>query len=80
MLYGGIPFIQALIRRKEYARSVVFRKREKALIFLALALVWIPTYLCTFPGLVYADSVDSLHQAWGDYRLNNHHPILFTQY
>ena len=80
MLYGGIPFIQALIRRKEHARSVVFRKREKALIFLALALVWIPTYLCTFPGLVYADSVDSLHQAWGDYRLNNHHPILFTLY
>lgn len=80
MLYGGIPFIQALIRRKEHARSVVFRKREKALIFLALALVWIPTYLCTFPGLVSPDSVDSLHQVWGDYRFNNHHPILFTLY
>ena len=80
VLYGGIPFIQMLIGKKENARSVVFGKREKTLIFLALTIVWIPIYLCAFPGLISPDSVSSLHQIWGDYRLNNHHPVLFTLY
>ena len=50
------------------------------LVAAILFVCWLPYLLIYWPGLIFSDSLSSISQALHQQDLNNHHPVLYTQF
>ena len=55
--------------------------KKKKVFFTSMAvmlIMWLPHFLRFYPGNLTNDSINQLNQAFGNYPLSNHHPLLHT--
>lgn len=46
--------------------------------FIFILSMWIPYFLTWYPGLIFADSANSIYQALGIQQWSNHFPVVYT--
>lgn len=58
----------------------IWKKSNWIIVAIVLFVSWIPYLIYNYPGFILGDSLNSIGQAVGATRLNNHHPIMYTFY
>lgn len=83
VIYFVISIIEFLVDKID-SKIYIKTNRKKAnikiyfIIFLIILICWLPYILTFFPGGIYSDTRESISQAIGNSKLNNHHPILYA--
>lgn len=84
ILYRAIAVLR-ILRQKVHAAMQgrqILRSREvaPAVPAVVIFLCWLPYYVLYYPGIVLGDSVSQIEQALGNWVLQNHHPVMHTQF
>ena len=81
IVYSGVYFVYSYKEKKaELVINVSKAIEFKGTFFFALMFMafWLPYYLIYWPGFYFGDTISSVAQALGIWKLNNHFPVAYT--
>ncbi len=72
---SGSKFLQSIDITKT---GVVGERRNFLCYYIFILLMWLPYFLTWYPGVIFADSANSIYQALGIQQWSNHFPVVYT--